>query len=272
MKILVVEDDRNVAQSLQLLLSSYNYAVDVAVDGKTGMQMADAYQYDLLLLDVILPDLNGVNLCQQLRIKGLKTPILLLTGQGGGHQKAIALNAGADDYVVKPFDTEELIARIQALMRRGGVTHTPILCWGNLSIDPSSRQVAYGTHLLSMTPKEYAILELFLRNPHRPFNAKVILDQVWTSLESPGEEAVRVHIKELRQKLTASGAPKDLIKTKHRVGYQLNPLYASSSEPEVDAELTPPQIAELKAVNDELRTTLEQLRSTQAALCQQFSI
>jgi DNA-binding response OmpR family regulator len=132
MKILVVEDDRAVAQTLQLLFSSYNYAVDIAADGKVGLQMVDAFEYDLILLDVRLPGLDGISVCQQLRTQGFQQPILLLTGQGGGHEKAIALNAGADDYMVKPFDAEELIARVHALLRRGNSITQPILTWGDL--------------------------------------------------------------------------------------------------------------------------------------------
>lgn len=268
MKILVVEDDPTVAQTLQHLLSSYHYAVDTAADGEVGLQMADAFDYDLMLLDILLPRLDGISLCQQLRASGSQIPILLLTGQGGGHQKATALNIGADDYIVKPFDAEELIARVQALLRRGGPKNQPILAWGNLSIDPSRRQVIYDTHLISVTPKEYAILELFLRNNQTVFSASAILDHVWESAESPGEEAVRVHIKEIRQKLKAAGAPKDLIKTIHRVGYRLNPLYSSFLATQREQPLTPGQIAELKSVNGELRVALEQLRSTQAELHQ----
>jgi PAS domain S-box-containing protein len=267
MKILVVEDDYSVARTLQLLLSSYGYAVDVAADGKTGLQLAETFDYDLILLDIGLPQLDGISICQQLRIQGVDTPILLLTGQGGGQQKAIALNTGADDYVVKPFDSAELVARVQALLRRGGANGQPILAWGNLSIDPSCCQVTYETHLLSLTPKEYAILEVLLRKPQNVFSAKAILDHAWSSVESPGEEAVRVHIKELRQKLTAVGAPKDLIKTLHRVGYRLNPMYSSSLATQRE-QFTVPQVAELKAVNEELRVALEQLRLTQTELRQ----
>ncbi|MGQ9871632.1 response regulator transcription factor [Leptodesmis sp.] len=125
---------------------------------------------------------------------------MLLTGQGGVQQKAIALNSGADDYVVKPFDAEELVARVQALLRRGRSTSQPILSRGNLFLDPNSRTVIYGTHLLVLTPKEYAILELFLRHPQTVFSARAILDHGWAATEFPGEEVVRVHIKELRQK------------------------------------------------------------------------
>ncbi len=268
MKILIVEDDRPVAQTLQLLFSSYSYTVDLAVDGEAGLEMAEAFEYDLILLDVVLPKLDGISLCQYLRAGGFQSPILLLTGQGEAQQKAIALNSGADDYVVKPFDAEELVARVQALLRRGRSTSQLILSWGNLFLDPNSRKVTYGTHLLVLTPKEYAILELFLRHPQTVFSARAILDHGWAATEFPGEEAVRVHIKELRQKFKEVGAPKDLIKTVYRVGYRLNPIYSSFPTTSKESQLATPKIAELKAVNEELRVTLEQLRSTQAELHQ----
>ncbi|MBD2579342.1 PAS domain S-box protein [Oscillatoria sp. FACHB-1406] len=268
MKILVVEDDFTVAHTLELLFSSYNYAVDSVDDGESGLQMVEAFEYDLILLDVILPKLNGISLCEQLRSRGFKNPILLLTGQGAAQQKALALNSGADDYVVKPFDAEELIARVQALLRRGGEIAQPILSGGKLSIDPGRRKVIYDTSLLSVTPKEYAILELFLRSPQKVLSASAILDRVWTSLEYPGEEAVRVHIKELRQKLTAAGAPKDFIKTQHRVGYQLNPLYSSVSSDRLNPEPTKPKVDALTEANEKLRLALEQLQATQTELQQ----
>ncbi len=275
MKILVVEDDHAVAQSLQLLLGSYNYAVDIAADGEVALQMMDAFEYHLVLLDVLLPQLNGIEVCRQLRKKGFRQPVLLLTGQGEIHQKAIALNVGADDYVVKPFDNEELIARIQALLRRGAAVSEPILTWNHLSLDPNTRRVAYREQLLILTPKEFAILELLLRHQEMVFSARAILDQAWSSVESPGEEAVRCHIKDIRQKLMALGAPKDLIKTIYRIGYRLNPLYAFSTPVQSDQSPNAPQIAELHAVNDELRVAneelrvaLEQLQATQAELQQ----
>ncbi|MEM9006580.1 MAG: response regulator [Cyanobacteria bacterium P01_F01_bin.86] len=268
MKILVVEDNPTVAQALQLLLSNYHYAVDLAADGEVGLQMAEVYEYGLVLLDIMLPRLDGISLCQQLRSQGFRSPILLLTGQGGGHQKAIALNAGADDYVVKPFDAEELIARVQALLRRGGPNTQPILSWGNLAIDPSNRRVTYGTQLLTVTPKEYAILELFIRQNQRVFSARAMLDQIWGALESPGEEAVRVHIKELRKKFKAVGAPKDFIKTVYRAGYRLNSAYSSTLAATTDKPLTAQQIAELKSANEELRATIARLEATQTELQQ----
>ncbi|MDJ0703590.1 MAG: response regulator [Leptolyngbyaceae cyanobacterium MO_188.B28] len=249
MKILVVEDDSSVAQTLQNLLTSYHYAVDIAVDGEVVLQIADTFDYDLVILDILLPGLNGVRVCQQLRAKGLKMPILLLTAQDDAAQKANALNAGADDYVVKPFDSEELMARVHALLRRGETQPQPILTWGDLSIDPRSRYVIYGTHLLSLTPKEYGILELLLRNNQQVFSARAILDQVWRSTESPGEEVVRVHIKEVRKKLKAAGAPGDLIKTVHRVGYRLNSAYSGVARSPTDEPPAAAQMAGLEPVD-----------------------
>lgn len=269
MKILVVEDDDLVVETLQVLLSSYGYAVDVATDGDAGLQMANAFDYDLFLLDVVLPKGDGITLCQQLRQNGCQVPILLLTGQGEVRQKAIALNAGADDYVVKPFDPEELVARVQALLRRGGQTVQSVLQWGPLSLDPSSHKVVYGMHLLSISPKEYAILELFLRNPQKPLSAATILDHAWTSLESPGEEAVRVHIKELRRKLREVGAAKDFIETKYRLGYQLNSRYSNLLAAQVEQQPTTHNVVQLAVINEELRQTLEGLQVAQEELMQQ---
>lgn len=268
MKILVVEDDPSVVNTLRHLLSSYHYAVDFAIDGEAGLEMAQAFDYELMLLDVLLPRLDGISLCQLLREQGMQMPILLLTGQGGTSQKAIALNAGADDYLVKPFETEELIARVQALLRRGGPKSKPLLTWGSLSMDPNRRMVSYGTHFLEMTPKEYAILELFLRNSQKVLSMRGILDQVWRSVESPGEETVRVHIKDLRKKLNAVGAPKDFIKTIYRTGYQLNPLYSSVLTGNFETSLTMSQIAELTTLNETLRAKVDSLLAEQVELRQ----
>ncbi len=264
MKILVVEDDQAVAQSLKLLFSSCSYAVDLAADGEAGLQMSRAFAYDLVLLDVELPKLDGVSLCHQLRAEGVQSPILLLTGQAEGRQKAVALNAGADDYLVKPFDAEELTARVQALLRRGNTTQPAILAWGDLCLDPSHSTVVYGRHLLTFTPKEYAILELLLRHPQKIFSASAILNHAWESAEAPGEETVRVHIKDIRQKLKAVGAPQDLIKTVYQRGYRLNPLYSSALVQQVEHQPRQLLVAELTAVNQELRAALQQLQATQA--------
>ncbi|BAY37007.1 two-component hybrid sensor and regulator [Nostoc sp. NIES-2111] len=221
MKILVVEDDKLNAYALTAVLTDQNYAVEVAVDGDAAWDLIETYDYDLILLDVMLPKLDGISLCRQIRSSGRQMPILLLTGCDSGHEKAIGLDAGADDYVVKPFDQEELVARVRALLRRGGTTVQPILECGNLRLDPSSCEVRYNQQLLSLTPKEYALLELFLRNSRRVFSCSMILEHIWSYEDTPGEEAVRTHIKGLRMKLRNAGAPSDLVETVYGIGYRL---------------------------------------------------
>jgi DNA-binding response OmpR family regulator/HPt (histidine-containing phosphotransfer) domain-containing protein len=225
MRILVVEDDDFIAKALTAVLSSQHYAVEVASDGQAGWELVESFTYDLILLDVMLPKLDGISLCRRLRSHGYQMPILLLTGRDSSHDKAIGLDAGADDYLVKPFDQEELFARVRALLRRGGSTSQPILKWGNLQLDPSSCEVTYETHPVQLTSKEYSLLELFLRNSRRVFSCSAILDRIWSFDKIPGEEAVRTQIKGLRQKLKTAGAA-DLIETVYGIGYRLKPLEA----------------------------------------------
>ncbi|MDZ8189861.1 MAG: response regulator [Nostoc sp. ChiSLP02] len=224
MKILVVEDDELNAYALSAVLSNQNYAVEVANDGDVAWELIQTYDFDLILLDVILPKLDGISLCRQIRSHGLQVPILLLTGRDSSHEKAIGLDAGADDYVVKPFDEEELVARVRALLRRGSATLQPVLERGDLRLDPSTCEVLYAGNLLSLTPKEYALLELFLRNNRRVFSCGMILEHLWSYEDTPQEEAVRTHIKGLRHKLKAVGAPTDFIETVYGIGYRLKPL------------------------------------------------
>jgi len=224
MKILVVEDDELVAHTLTAVLTNQNYAVEVAVDGLAAWDLVQAFDYDLIVLDVVIPKLDGISLCRQIRSKGLSTPILLLTGRDSSHDKAIGPDAGADDYLIKPFDEEELVARIGALLHRSGLVSLPVLKWGDLQLDPSNCEVTYTQKYLSLTPKEYALLELFLRNSRRVFSCSTILEHLWSYEDIPSEEAVRTHIKGLRQKLKAAGANSDLIETVYGIGYRLKPL------------------------------------------------
>ncbi len=246
MKLLVIEDDEFIAQALLNVLSSQNYAVEVATDGQAGWNLVEAFDYDLVLLDVMLPKLDGVSLCRQIRSKGLKMPILLLTGRDSSHDKAVGLDAGADDYVVKPFDEEELVARVRALLRRGGAIDQPLLTWSDLQLDPSSCEVTCGTQLLSLTPKEYALLELFLRNSRRVFSCGMILEHLWSYEDMPGEDAVRTHIKGLRQKLKGVGLPNDLVETVYGIGYRLKPKVSNpeNSVTHASDQNLPPHSAE----------------------------
>jgi PAS domain S-box-containing protein len=241
MRILVVEDDQLTAQTLVTVLTQQNYAVEVAADGELGWNLVEAGAFDLILLDVMIPKLDGIALCRRLRSHHFQMPILLLTGKDSSHDKAIGLDAGADDYVVKPFDSEELVARVRALLRRGTVTSQPLLEWGSLRLDPSTCQVTNGETPISLTPKEYALLELFLRNGQRVFSCGAILEHLWTFDDTPGEEAVRTHIKGLRQKLKAASVPGDLVETVYGIGYRLKPFQnkATSSAKSTNGQRPP---------------------------------
>lgn len=224
MRILVVEDDELVVQKLVKTLTDQQYVVDIAADGQAAWELVEVCTYDLVLLDVMLPKLDGITLCRRLRSHGLKMPILLLTAQDNSNNKVIGLDAGADDYLSKPFNLQELLARIRALLRRGITLLPPLLEWGNLRLDPSSCEVTYNSQPLHLTPKEYALLELFLRNRQRVFSCNAILDQLWSFEEAPGEDTVRSHLKGLRQKLKAAGVTQDPIETVYGIGYRLKSL------------------------------------------------
>ena len=221
MKILLVEDDCRIAGALAEALSDQNYAVDLAADGEKGWDLLEAFDYNLILLDVMLPRLNGLTFCQRLRATGRQTPVLMLTARDGSSDKVLGLDAGADDYVVKPFDLKELLARIRALLRRGNASLPPVLIWQALQLNPATCEVSYDSQNINLTPKEYGLLELFLRSGRRTLSRSTILAQVWASEETPGEETVKVHLRSLRQKLATAGAPLDLIETVYGLGYRL---------------------------------------------------
>ena len=225
MKILLVEDDTITVNLLTRALNSHNYNVNAAADGETALQLAEAYDYDLIVLDVLIPKLDGISLCRKLRSSGCQMPILLLTALDSRSHLVQGLEAGADDYVVKPFNIEELMARIRALLRRGKATLSSTnLTWEKLQVSPDTTEVTYADKVLHVTPKEYNLLELFLRNPRRIFSRSAILDRVWSAGEFPQEEAVTAHIKGLRHKLKAAGMTVDLVETVYGLGYRLKSL------------------------------------------------
>ena len=228
MRILLVDDDQPLTEILRQSLVEQHYAVDTATDGESGWEYASIFDYDLILLDVMLPKLDGISLCERLRSRGYQMPILLLTARDTSPDKIKGLDAGADDYMVKPVDLEELAARIRALLRRDSQALPAVLQWGQLSLNPSTCKVVYGEHRLQFTPKEYALLKLFLRNPNRVFSLSAIIDSVWSAEDSPGEDTVRTHIKGLRRKLKLAEAPPDLIETVYGLGYRLK---SKPSEP-----------------------------------------
>jgi DNA-binding response OmpR family regulator len=229
MKILLVEDDEHTASLISNALTAHHYLVNATKSVHAALALTQTYSYDLILLDVIVPNVDGVNLCRQLRSQGAQMPILMLTGKNSSDDCIEGLEAGADDYVVKPFDLSELVARIRALLRRRQTTFQAILTWDNLQLDLSTCEVTYGEVPLHLTPKEYGLLELFLRNPRRIFNRSALLDNVWKSHEFPGERAVTTQIKGLRQKLKTAGMAADVLETVYGLGYRLRPEPAKSA-------------------------------------------
>lgn len=225
MRILLIEDDVRLAETLAEALTDQLYTVDIASDGESALDYTKALDYDLLLLDIMLPELDGFSLCHHLRSQGYQIPILMLTARDTIGDKITGLDAGADDYLVKPVDLGELFARIRALLRRGSISLPPILKWGKLNLDPSTYEVSYGDRQLHLTPKEYSLLELLLRNGRRVLSRRAMIGHIWPLVAPPEEDTVKVHIRSLRQKLKASGAPENLIETVHSMGYRLNPEY-----------------------------------------------
>lgn len=222
MKILLVEDDASTAQFLSATLTADQYAVDVATDGQTGLELAKQWEYDLIVLDVMIPKLDGISVCRQLRSQGNQTPILLLTARGSNQDVVTGLDAGADDYLTKPFDLSQLLARIRALLRRRGAsTSSLIVSWGDLTLDMVSAQVMYHEQMIDLRPREHKLLELFLRHPLRVFSRNAIIDQIWTSDDFPTEGAVTNLIKDLRQRLKRAGVTEELIETVYGLGYRL---------------------------------------------------
>lgn len=224
MRILVVEDDVQIADMLAEALTNRQYIVDVAQDGEVAWNYAQTLEYDLVLLDITLPKLNGIRLCQQLRDRNFSLPVLMLTARDTVDDKIIGLDAGADDYMVKPFDLRELMARIRALLRRGSSASKPTLSWGSLHLDSSTYEVFYDEQPLHLTPKEYALLELLVSNGRRVLSRPGIIERIWSLEDPPTEETVKSHIKTLRQKLREAGALDDFIETVHGLGYRLKQL------------------------------------------------
>lgn len=219
-----MEDDLLLAEALAEALGDQQYMVDVVGDGESAWAQVKMVEYDLMVLDVMLPKLDGISLCRRLRSFGYSQPILMLTARDTSMDKVGGLDAGADDYVVKPVDFFELSARLRALLRRGNSSGMPVLEWGGLSLDPSTYDVSYEGEMVQLTPKEYSILELLMRNGRRVLSRSAIVERIWSLTDPPSEDTVKTHIKSLRQKLKGAGAPNDIVETVHGFGYRLKHL------------------------------------------------
>jgi len=262
-KILCVEDDKNIGQLLQITLSKQRYQVDLAQDGQAGWDLAEVYPYDLIILDVMLPKLDGISFCKKLRTNqsstlnpNRDTPVILMTALDAVTNKVIGLDAGADDYLAKPFELDELLARIRALLRRNQIQRTPLLSWGDLYLNPDSCEVTYQGKRIYLAAKEYAILELFLRNTEQIFSTSRLLNRLWTADEFPSDGAVRAHIKGLRQKLKRAGAG-DILETIYKQGYRLKQQEVIGKNGNEDITPAPTPVtgvaSELKAIWEEYR-------------------
>jgi len=223
MKLLVIEDNSTLAQTIVAGLTQQNYVVDLAEDGETGLDNALAYDYDLILLDINLPHLDSISLCRRLRQAGNTSPIVLLSASTTTQDMVAGLDAGADDYIIKPCPVEGLAARVRALLRRNREASTPTLQWGNLEINPSTCEVTCQEQPLRLSPKEYGLLYLLMSSPTRIFSQDYIIEKLWAFGDPPNRETVKAHIKGLRRKLNQAGAG-DIIETVYGFGYRLKDL------------------------------------------------
>ena len=220
MKILVVEDDRKVAGFIEQGLREEGYAVDVAPDGEEGTMLAHVYDYDVIILDVMMPKKTGLQVASELRREGRGTPILMLTARDATEDVVRGLDVGADDYLTKPFKFDELLARVRALVRRGGAKRTELLTYGPLQLDRLKHKVHVRGKPLDLSPKEFHLLEHFLLRPEEVVRRTELLEKVWDMHFDPESNVVDVHVGNLRRKLKRA-AEVDLIRTVRGVGFKL---------------------------------------------------
>lgn len=218
MRILLVEDEKKVARFIQQGLEEEHYAVDVVHDGERGLQMALNENYDLLILDVMLPKLNGLELIKAVRAQQKTTPTLMLTAKSSTEDKVAGLDSGADDYLTKPFAFEELLARVRSLLRRGAQEKSIILRVGDLELDTVTHKAKRGGKTIELTAKEYALLEYLMRNKGRVLSRTLIADHIWDYTFDTGTNIIDVYINHLRHKIDEGFEPK-LIHTVRGVGY-----------------------------------------------------
>jgi len=220
MRILLVEDDRDVARFIKKGLKENSFSVDIAENGEDGLYLATQEEYDLIILDIMLPLLSGDKILHHLRKAGKDTPVIFLTAKDSVKNIVNGLNLGADDYIVKPFSFHELLARIRAILRRGKKVLSPVLKVADLTLNQITREVRRGDSLIDLTPKEYALLEYFMINEGQVLTRTMISEHVWNYDFDPMTNIIDVHINHLRSKIDKGFSPK-LIHTVKGVGYVL---------------------------------------------------
>ena len=222
MRILIVEDEHRIANSIKKGLEQEHFAVDVAYSGSDGWDLAEGEEYDLIILDLMLPGMDGLEICRKLRRAGINTPVLMLTAKGQVQDRVTGLDTGADDYVTKPFAFEELLARMRALTRRPKVTLDPVLTTDDLSLDTKSYEVKRGIHLIKLTAKEFSLLEYLLRNSGNILTKEQIISHVWNYDADILPNTVEVNIRNLRNKIDRPfKGKKALIATVRGFGYKV---------------------------------------------------
>jgi heavy metal response regulator len=220
MRILVVEDEKKVARFIQQGLEEEHYSVDVAHDGEKGLLMAQSENYDLLILDVMLPKKNGIDLIREFRAGKGTAPALMLTAKTATEDKVAGLDSGADDYLTKPFAFAELLARIRSLLRRGAKEKTTVLAIADLELDTVTHKAKRGGRTIELTAKEYALLEYFLRNKDRVLSRTIISEHIWDYNFDTGTNIIDVYVNHLRNKIDCA-SDKKLLHTIRGVGYVL---------------------------------------------------
>ena len=228
MRLLVVEDETRMAALLRRGLQEEGYAVDVAADGVQALWQAGEYDYDAIVLDGMLPGLDGFEVCRRIRARGLWAPVLLLTARDGIENRVRGLDAGADDYLVKPFAFAELTARLRAVLRRGRQERPTVLVCGDLELDPATRTVCRAGRRVELTSKEFALLELLMRHPGRVFSRDRILEHVWDLGFDPASNVVDQYVAYLRRKVDRPFGRED-IETVRGAGYRLRPAVPATA-------------------------------------------
>lgn len=220
MRLLIAEDEQDLAEALGIFFEKNQFTVDVVYDGQSAYDYALTGNYDAIILDVMMPKMNGFDVLQRIRENGIQIPVMMLTAKAEKDDRITGFNSGADDYLPKPFEPDELICRVRAMLRRGGEYHATVLSFGDVQLDCGSNQLICGKKPVSLSSREFQVMELFLRNPQVVFSADRIMERVWGWDSDAEINVVWVHISNLRKKLKSIGS-KVNIRANRGLGYLL---------------------------------------------------
>ena len=220
MRLLIAEDELNLAEALTVFFEKNHFSVDAVHNGFDAYEYAASGGYDGVILDVMMPEMNGIQVLERLRAEGCRTPIMMLTAKGQKDDRITGFNAGADDYLPKPFDPDELLSRVRAMLRRSEAYQPSVLAWGDVTLDPGTGLLACGGQSVRLGGREFQVMELFLRNPRQVFSAERIMERIWGWDNEAEINVVWVNISNLRKKLKAIGS-RVTLKVNRGLGYAL---------------------------------------------------